>query len=164
MERGIKKSSLKNGPLELQKQAFIDELKKNGGLVGKALEKSQLPRVTAYRHFQEDEKFTEAWLAALEESHDALYAEAVRRATVGDVRYRTIAGKKISYHEKSDTLLIFLLKHSEYKKKWRSRLVQTGQLAINTVQERGNTIGLTAEQIEDIQLAITEKLTSVSLV
>jgi AcrR family transcriptional regulator len=148
-----------------QKVAFIEALQKNGGNVSGALRESKLNRATAYRHFKEDGEFSEAWLEALEVSNDSLFTEARRRAVEGVDEPLFYNGKEIgSVRKYSDTLLIFLLKQSEAQKKWRNRIVQTGNIALTVIRERGAIIGLSEEQIEDLQLAMTERFTTVPLV
>lgn len=161
----IKKAEPKSAAIESQKKAFIKALKSNGGNVSKALITATLTRKTAYRHFKEDQEFSDQWLEALEISNDSLFTEARRRAVEGTVKEVYQNGKVVGkVKEYSDTLLIFLLKQSEAQKKWRTRIIQTGNLALSVVQERGATIGLKQEQIEDLQLAMTEKFKGVSLV
>lgn len=134
--------------IDAEKSAFITSLRSNGGNVSEALESSSLNRKTAYDHFKTDKEFASKWLEALEASNDDLFAEARRRATV----------------DKSDTLLIYLLKHSEAQKKWRQRIIQTGNIAMQSVSDKGRSLGLTDEQIISIQTEMQERFQSISLI
>lgn len=169
MGRIIKKKVTEKPPramvLENKKSVFIEVLQTSGGNASQAMLAAKLPRETAYRHFKEDPEFARQWLEALEVSNDSLFTEARRRAVDGVDEPVFHNGQKIAAVKKySDTLLIFLLKQSEAQKKWRNRIVQTGNLAISVVANRGSMIGLTPEQIEDLQLAMTEEFKGVSLV
>ncbi|MBA3601799.1 MAG: hypothetical protein H0W45_11330 [Acidobacteria bacterium] len=53
--------------------------------------------------------------------------------------------------EKSDRLLIHLMKHGEAQKKWRGRIVQVGNISIDAIERCGAEIGLSKEQIEYLQ-------------
>jgi hypothetical protein len=145
-----------------QKERFITALRSNGGNVSNALIASGLARKTAYVHFSNDETFAEAWQEAVEESIDELYDEARRRAVEG---VEIISGKTggIS-NKKSDTLLIFLLKQKAAQKRWRSRLIETGKIAVETVQVAGEKNRLTYETITNIQNEMIEAFNKISVV
>jgi hypothetical protein len=150
--------------IERRKKGFIKQLSRNGGNVSDALNKSGLARYTAYAHLKTDKEFAELWQEALETSYDELFAEARRRAVEGEIcRVRDDKGKVYETRKKSDTLLIFLIKMSEARLKWRGRIVQTGNLALNTVRTAGTEAGLTEEQILHIQEAMRKDFKSVSL-
>lgn len=72
-------------------------------------------------------------------------------------------GEQYAELEYSDTLLIFLLKQSETKKKWRQRIIQVGNLALESVALIGKEMGLSNEQIEHIQTKMTERFMEVQL-
>ncbi len=164
-KQAIKKTNPKELVTEAQKDLFTKTLRSNGGNVSKALITSNLSRATAYRHFKDDKAFAEGWLDALEASNDELFTEARRRATEGfeESVYHNgqVVGKVQKY---SDTLLIFLLKQSEAQKKWRNRLIQAGNLALDTVRKEGERLQLEDEAILQIQTAITERLNDIMLV
>jgi hypothetical protein len=144
-----------------QKQRFIATLRTNGGNVSNALIASGLARKTAYVHFSNDETFAKAWQEAVEESIDELYDEARRRAVEG---VEIISGKtgEVS-NRKSDTLLIFLLKQKAAQKRWRSRLIETGKIAVETVRFVGEKNRLSAETINNIQNEMIEAFNKISI-
>lgn len=147
-----------------RKEHFIAVLKANGGNVSKALATANLDRRTAYEHLKNDLEFGEAWIAAIEEGQDELYAEARRRAIEGDIKYSNVGGKRVKQIERSDTLLIYLLKHGEAQKKWRGRVIQAGNIALETVRSAGAKLGLSHSQIEAIQDEMNEAFGNVSLI
>lgn len=147
------------------KGKFLECLKKNAGNVSNALRMSKLTRSAAYDHFKADKQFADDWLDALEVSNDELFSEARRRAKDGVLEPIFHNGKKVADVKKySDTLIIFLLKQSEYQKKWRNRLIKAGNLAVETVRDEGKRAGLSENQIVQIQNKIVEQLNDVSLV
>ncbi len=162
----IKKNSPKKSQLTAQKDNFIQSLRENGGNVSMALETAGLARKTAYRHLKEDTVFADAWRAAFEQSVDELFEEARRRAVVGDpklIRHKN--GKVVdTVYEKSDRLLIHLMKHGEAQKKWRGRIVQVGNISINTIKRCGAEIGLSKEQIEYLQGELIKAYADVPLI
>jgi hypothetical protein len=156
------------GPLgmstERKKEIFVNELKRNGGIVSEALEVAKLPRRTAYDHLKKDEAFAEAWREALDIADDELYKEARRRAVEG-VEVNTYGDNYTKTETKySDTLLIYLMKRGENQKKWRDRLKATGRTAIMTVIEDGPKLGLSAEQITTLRDAMISNFKKISLV
>lgn len=72
---------------------FLNNLSRNG-IILEACQAAKISRTTYYEHYKADREFARLADLALEEAGDVLEAEARRRAIV----------------EKSDTLLIFLLK------------------------------------------------------
>lgn len=162
--QAIKPSGPRDQAIEKCKTKFLEVLRVNGGNVTKALAASGLARKTAYRQFADDQEFASSWIEALDASSDELIAEAQRRGKEGVLEPVFHNGKKVADVRKySDTLLIFSIKHAEYQKKWRQRIIQTGNIALSVVQNRGSQLGLTAEQIEDLQLAMTQQFTTVML-
>jgi hypothetical protein len=149
--------------LETCKDRFIANLKTNGGIVSRALKAANLSSSAAYEHFHKDKEFADAWLAALEYANDELFIEAKRRAVTGELRYSIHNGKRKAYREKSDTLLIFLMKQGDNHKKWRQRIIQTGNIALESVRDAGSTAGLTEDQITAIQSYMHERFQKVSL-
>jgi len=165
VEQSIKKREKALPFVKAQKNAFIKCLRAGGGNVSKALLAANLKRTTAYRYFKEDKEFSDAWLEAIELATDELLTEARRRAVEGIVRPVYQNGKLVGHtREYSDTLLIYSLKHAEARQKWRGRIIQTGNLALETLHERGAVIGLTREQIGDLTLALVERFKDVSLI
>jgi hypothetical protein len=74
-------------------------------------------RATAYRHRERLPKFRAAWDEAVEESTDAMEAEARRRAQNGVEKPVFYQGNRVAtVKEYSDTLLIFLLKANRPEK------------------------------------------------
>lgn len=150
---------------ERRRQIFLETLKTNGGNVSKALAAAQLPRKTAYYHFNTDPEFSQQWLDALEIGYDELWEEARHRATEGDkVVTSNRDGSMTVEYRKSDTLLIFLMKQGEAQKKWRNRIIQAGNIALETVRTAGEEQGLTNEQIEAIQNVMTQKFEAIQLI
>lgn len=148
-----------------KKTKFIAALKSNGGNVSGALRSARISRTTAYQHFKDDPKFAAGWLDALEMSTDELFTEARRRATKGVLEPVYHDGRKVgSVRKYSDTLLIFLLKQGETHKKWRQRIIQTGNIALESVRQAGHEHGLTEEQIRAIQVDMQEKFQKISLI
>lgn len=160
----VRTAGPKAADIERTKAAFIRHLTKNGGVVSAALTRAGLSRRTAYDHYKADEKFAANWREALESSRDDLFAEARRRAIDGDVVTSIDRnGHHIKHTRKSDTLLIYLLKHAEGQKKWRGRLIQAGNLAIAAVRTAGSELSLREDQILFIQESIVQELDNVSL-
>lgn len=159
-----KESRPKSRNIEQRKAIFISSLRINGGVVSDALRSSGLARRTAYEHFRSDIEFAADWQEALEQSHDELFAEARRRAIEGEEMYRNQAAcMNSTYRKKSDALLIFLLKNAEIRMKWRARLIQTGNLALETVSSVGLAHSLTKDQIAAIQGSMVEEFEKISL-
>lgn len=164
-EQETKKLEPKQRAIENRKKKFLEVLATNGGNVSNAINVSKLGRRMAYKQFADDSTFADKWIEALDASNDELLTEARRRGKEGVEEPVFHNGKEVAKVRKySDTLLIFMIKQSEAQKKWRQRIIQTGNLALSVLQTRGSDIGLTADQIEDLQLAMTEKFTSVPLV
>lgn len=151
--------------LAQKKAFFIQTLHSNGGLITRALEASGLPKRTAYSHLQSDPEFRDAWLQATEIANDELFAEARTRAIVGEKKTRVDTDGNVTYYyEKSDTLLIFLMKTHENRVKWRKRIQEAGNAALKAVRESGHSAGMTEDQIQAVQNAIMEKFKNISLV
>jgi hypothetical protein len=129
------------------KTRFIQELRANGGNVSNALKISGLNRKTAYAHFKSDDDFRDDWLDAQEASLDDLCAEARKRAL----------------EDKSDSLLIYLMNQQSANRKWRSRLIKTGQLALKSVLIIGQKHGLSVELIHEIQTEMTTAFIQIQL-
>lgn len=92
------------------KEIFIKALAKNGN-ISVAAKAAKVSRKTAYEHKESDSEFAEAWQEALEQSIEAMEAEAFRRAVTGTNKPIYHQGEKIdTVKEYSDTLLIFLMK------------------------------------------------------
>jgi len=133
--------------IDTQKADFIEALKQSG-LVSDALESSGLERAAAYEHFSTDEKFAARWVEALEISNDELIREARSRAIRA---------------QGSDRLLIYLLNQAERQQKWRNRVIQTGNIALETVAAIGKARGIPDAVIGEIQTAMTEKFRRIPL-
>lgn len=129
------------------KESFISALRSNSGNVSAALKTSGLKRNVAYDHFKLDTAFRDDWLDAQETSVDELFEEARSRAFV----------------EKSDTLLIYLMNQHSANKKWRSRLIQAGNLALEAIQTIGAGHGLAPELIAKMQDQMTESFNQIQL-
>ena len=154
-------NSPKAAMIAIQKQRFVAALRSGGGNVSKALNMSGLARKTAYVHFGNDKAFAEAWQDSVEESIDELYDEARRRAVEG---VEIVSGKtgEISIR-KSDALLIYLLKQKAAQRRWRTKLIETGKIAIETVRIAGEKNRLSEETIADIQNEMIEAFNQISL-
>lgn len=163
--KGIKK--MKRDPVEIaqKKLVFISTLEKNGGIVSKARIASGLKHNFIYDEFKRDNEFASQWLAALEMGTDALLKEALRRAKTGVLEPVFHNGKQCGTVRKySDTLLIFLLKQGEAQKKWRNRLIQAGNLALETIRTSGMNNGVLEEHIVAIQQDVANALDKISLI
>ncbi len=89
---------------------FLEALASSGNVLV-ACRVSGAKRATVYRYKDRFPAFRRAWDEAVEESTDALEAEARRRASKGVDKPIYYKGEKIdTVKEYSDTLLIFLLK------------------------------------------------------
>lgn len=162
MREGAKPKALE---IKNAKQKFITALTVNGGNVSKALKSANLVRRTAYLHFASDDEFAADWLNAMEESFDELYDEARNRAIVGELKTITSpSGSVTEYYEKSDVLLIHLLKTGEINKKWRNRIIQVGNLALDTIKDAGLKHNLSDEVIDDIQNMMTENFKQIQFI
>lgn len=150
--------------LAKKKGLFIKALASNGGIVTKACKAAKLDRTKAYEQFTADPEFCKAWLEALEQAYDALHTAAIERATKGSEKIVSYPnGDKVVTREVSDTLLIFLMKQGEAQKKWRGRIVQTGNIALACISRIGPELGLTVEQMTTIQDAMQEDFATISL-
>lgn len=130
-----------------------------------ALTVSKLARKTAYDHFKADPAFAELWLGALETAGDSLTKEAIRRSVKGVDRPVYQNGKKVgSVREYSDTLLIFMMKRHDAQQKWRGRITQAGNIALETIRSEGKAAGLSEEQILQIQNATIAAFGKISMV
>lgn len=159
----IKKGQVAAEALILRKQRFINALRESGGVVVTACRVAGIDRRSAYNYFERDEEFRIAWLDAKEDAADDLLKEALHRAKVGEPHY--VIGKngkrRISHREKSDTLLIFLMKTHSWQKKWLDRLVLAGNRALRAVRETGEAAGLTEDQIVQVQDGVLESFKGV---
>lgn len=164
MEQLIKRETTR-AKVNAQKKVFIEVLRTNGGNVSKALLAANLKRTTAYRLFKEDQEFANEWIDAQELATDELFTECRRRAVEGVERPVYQNGKLVgTVREYSDTLLIFALKQAEARHKWRNRLIKTGNVALQAVRDRGMSLGLTPEQIDELELAMREQFKGISLI
>lgn len=149
---------------DLEKQKFDKFLKalRVTGNITKSAEAAGMGKPRLYDRLNTDTEFANRWVEALEAHSDELWAEVVRRGKDGVNEPIFHNGKKIADVKKySDTLLIFAVKQHEYKKKWRDRVIKTGNIALSVIATRGPQIGLTAAQIEDIQLTMTQEFANV---
>jgi len=154
----------KQAQIVKQMAKFLQILAING-IVADALKASGLNRQTAYTRLDSDKEFAAGWYNALEEAEDKLRKEAVRRGKDGFLRPIYQNGKKVgSVREYSDTLLIYTMNYNERQKKWRKRIVQAGQLALDVVHKEGERLGLSMEQIAAIQTKMTESFSKISLI
>ena len=157
MEQSGKKNLLpKAAAITAEKESFISALRQTGGNVSKALLLSNLARKTAYAHLQNDKAFADAWMGAVEEYHDELLAEARRRAVEGEVSGNSV--------RKSDSLLIYLLKQKSATKRRRARLIETGNIALESVRLVGLKNGLSEEIIVQMQKEVLDKFKAISVV
>ena len=163
-EQPNKKETPKAREIQRRKKIFLKALKANGGVVSKALAESGLKRTVAYIHFRDDPEFAEEWVDALESGIDELYEEAKRRAVHG-VEEPVLQGGRIVGTTKrfSDKLLIYLLKQGDYQKRWRSRLVQTGNLAMQSIVIAAEEAGLNEKQISIIQKTMLKQFGKVRI-
>jgi hypothetical protein len=153
-------NSPKAAVIAVQKQRFVAALR-SGGNVSKALNISGLARKTAYVHFANDKAFAEAWQDVVEESIDELYDEARHRAVEG---VEIMSGKtgEVSI-KKSDALLIYLLKQKAAQRRWRTKLIETGKIAIEIVRIAGEKNRLSEETIANIQNEMIEAFNQISV-
>jgi hypothetical protein len=151
--------------IEEKKRLFIAALRANSGNVSKALDASGLARRTAYNHFQEDNDFATEWLDAQERAHEELLAIARKMATEGVLRTVTDRHGNVREEQAPDkTMLIFLMRQHQAREKWRSKVIQTGSLALKAIRDRGQLIGLEPEQIDELELAMREQFKEIKLV
>ncbi len=165
LQSNKKEATPKHAAIEKAKKNFLINLKSNGGNVSKALEVSGLNRQTAYRHTREDKSFRDAWQEAVEYASDELTSVARCRAVEGVTRKifdsrGNVIGTKQEY---SDKLLIFMMNVHERQRKWRGRIVQTAQAAIDTVESSGKEIGISNEQIGRLTKKMIENFNEISL-
>lgn len=91
--------------------AFLAVLATATGTVSKACRAIGIDRRTAYNWKEDDEEFSKAWDAAIEESIDALEGEARRRGFEGVDKPVYFQGDRIdTVKEYSDTMLSLVLK------------------------------------------------------
>jgi hypothetical protein len=148
--------------IERKKLAFIKHLAKNGGLVSAALEAAGLARKTAYEHYQSDASFKDKWEEALDFAREGLMVEAFRRAVKGDVRHIKVNGRRQAVYSKSDKLLQFMIERND-KRGVKKRIIDVGQLCLDTVREAGIRLGLSEEQIKGLQDELLERFKKISL-
>jgi hypothetical protein len=88
---------------------FLDALAETAS-VAEASRRAGVARGALYRRRAADGDFAAAWTQALRIGIDALYDEAVRRATVGDDKPVFYRGEQVAtVRQTSDRLLMFLL-------------------------------------------------------
>lgn len=163
-ELAIKKETPKAREIRRRKEIFLEVLRTNGGSVSDAFEKSGLKRTAAYTHYRNDPQFAEDWRDALESGLDALYEEARRRAVDGIEEPVCNGGRVVSTAKRySDTLLIFLLKQGEYQRRWKYRLMQAGELAIQSVNLAAADANLTEQQIAIIHDKMLQQFENVKM-
>jgi hypothetical protein len=108
-----------------KKRRFLEILVETGGNVTAACKSIKIGRATAYRWREDDEDFARHWDIAHDLSTQALEDECIRRATIGTPRPVFFQGKIVgSIREKSDILLIFMLKARKpevYRDKFEGR-------------------------------------------
>ena len=105
-----KRRTIRTAEKGTQKERFLRSLARHG-VVGRAAKTAGIGRTTAYEWRDEDEAFSRAWDAAVEDGTDKLEREAVRRAAEGTLKPVFQGGEQVGeIREFSDTLLIFLLK------------------------------------------------------
>jgi len=144
-----------------QKQRFITSLRSNGGNVSHALKQSGLARKTAYAHRNSDLEFAAAWQQAQEEALDELYSEARRRALKGEKIISPKTGQVIA--KKSDAVLIFLIKQGDKNKKWQARVIQTANIAIESIRASGAKYRLAEDVIREMEKDLLENFNRVQL-
>lgn len=144
-----------------QKERFIATLRSNGGNVSLALKQSGLARKTAYAHRNSDSEFAAAWQQAQEEALDELYSEARRRALEGEKIISPKTGQVTT--KKSDALLIFLIKQGDRKTKWQARIIQTANIAIESLRASGIKYRLSEEVIRGMEKDLMENFNQVQL-
>ncbi len=106
-----------------KKRAFLAALVESGGSVTVAADAAGIARHTYRDWVDKDPVFAEAFTIAFDESTVTLEAEAVRRATVGDLEPIIHKGDVVGHRSKrSDNLLMFLLK--ERKPSYRDNFTQ----------------------------------------
>lgn len=94
-------------------------------MITSAAEKAKIGRQSHYDWLEADPEYKAAFESAAERAVDAMEDEAKRRAMHGVERPVTVAGKKVTIREYSDTLLIFLLKGArpdKYRDRWSGEL------------------------------------------
>lgn len=144
-----------------QKERFIAALRSNGGNVSLALAQSVLARKTAYAHRNSDSEFAAAWQQAQEEALDELYSEARRRAVEGEKIISPKTGEIVT--KKSDSLLMFLIKQGDKNKKWRARVIQTANIAIESLRASGIKYRLSEKVIRGMEKDLMEGFKQVQL-
>ena len=102
---------------DTEKQTFLDELARTG-IVADALRKAGISRPSVHLWRRDDQQFSDAYDAALEDAGDALEKEARRRAIEGTTRKRydkegNLIAEEIVY---SDSLMALLLKGNKPEK------------------------------------------------
>lgn len=156
--------TIKRDSIEALTAKFLVDVRTNGGIASHAFKSSGLKSAQAYKIAKENPEFAASWQEALEYANDQLAAEAIRRGVKGEVKYSIDKrGRRRAYREKSDTLLIFMIKRGDVRSKWKKRIIQAGNKALEAVREDGAAAGLTEEQIRAIQNGIIREFDKIPL-
>lgn len=148
-----------------RKKRFLKVLAECGGVVTDACKASGLDRKTAYVHYHQDPEFRSGWHEALETAYDEIIREGRTRAIKGTTRTTEHPdGTKTVTTEKSDHMLVHLMKHHEVQRKWRGRMIEMGNLVLETVRKTAKGAELTEQQIMELEDALLEAFGKVSLV
>jgi hypothetical protein len=116
-----------------QKEAFLDAFRRTG-IISRACEQTAVNRANVYRWQEHDPEFLAAFRIAEVESTEMLEAEALSRAVDG---VEKVSANGTPYIDKSDTLLIFLLKaRKPHVYRDRVDVAHSGQVAAGPAQVR----------------------------
>lgn len=151
MNRSTNVVQRKSTKLASSKPKFLAAVRKYGSII-RSCEILDIPRSYHYDHWMLDESYQSEFKKAMADAVDAMEAEARRRAMEGEEK--TVYNKQgdviDTIHEKSDTLLIFLLKGAKpdkYRERFELPAVPLGGNIVNNVQI--NVSGLPEEKLRE---------------
>jgi hypothetical protein len=125
-------------------RAFLAAYIESGGRLTKAAEAAKVTRFSHYRRLEKSPEYRAAFEQAREQAADLLEEEAVMRAKEGDLRPVFWKGKPVgAIREKSDTLLMFLLRGAK-PEKYRERFKHEVSGHLNVTRFKGTIQDLLA--------------------
>jgi len=130
-------------------QRFCDSLRKHG-VVSKACSAAGWSRTKAYEYREAFEDFANAWNEALEDNTDAIEAEAIKLAKLGELEPVWYQGKQVGkVRRKSERLMEFMLERRRYPRV--TRLGGEKGAAPIPIDQQYDLSKLTDQQLEQLR-------------